>query len=116
VIHLSATASDHILIMLQWRWKEGQQRHKGCFKYEVMWETVTPDFPKKTKCKPICMPRSSFMHIVTNKCIKKQYHIRKRKIIRDLRLILEMTAPNITGNGLGLRTPSTNQYLHKTSE
>jgi hypothetical protein len=26
---------------------------------------VTPDFPKKTKCKPICMPASSFMHIVT---------------------------------------------------
>jgi hypothetical protein len=27
--------------------------------------TVTPDFPKETKCKPICMPGSSFMHIVT---------------------------------------------------
>jgi hypothetical protein len=27
--------------------------------------TVTPDFPKKTKCIPICMPGSSFMHIVT---------------------------------------------------
>jgi hypothetical protein len=26
---------------------------------------VTPDFPKKTKCIPICMPGSSFMHIVT---------------------------------------------------
>jgi hypothetical protein len=24
---------------------------------------VTPAFPKKTKCKPICMPGSSFMHI-----------------------------------------------------
>jgi hypothetical protein len=30
-------------------------------------EIVTPDFPKKTKCIPICMPGSSFMHIVTNK-------------------------------------------------
>jgi hypothetical protein len=28
-------------------------------------DDVTPDFPKKTKCKPICMPGSSFMHIVT---------------------------------------------------
>jgi hypothetical protein len=28
---------------------------------------VTPDFPKKTKCKPICMPGSSLMHIVTYK-------------------------------------------------
>jgi hypothetical protein len=27
--------------------------------------TVTPVFPKKTKCKPICMPGSSSMHIVT---------------------------------------------------
>jgi hypothetical protein len=27
--------------------------------------SVTPAFPKKTKCKPICMPGSSFMHIVT---------------------------------------------------
>jgi hypothetical protein len=26
------------------------------------------------------------MHIVTYKCIQKQYHIRKRNIIRDLRL------------------------------
>jgi hypothetical protein len=28
---------------------------------------VTPDFPKETKCIPICMPGSSFMHIVTYK-------------------------------------------------
>jgi hypothetical protein len=28
---------------------------------------VTPDFPKKTKWIPICMPGSSFMHIVTYK-------------------------------------------------
>jgi hypothetical protein len=27
-------------------------------------ENVTPAFPKKTKCIPICMPGSSFMHIV----------------------------------------------------
>jgi hypothetical protein len=38
---------------------------------------VTPVFPKKTKCKPICMPGSSFMHIVTYKCIQKQYHVKK---------------------------------------
>jgi hypothetical protein len=31
------------------------------------YDTVTPDFLKKTKCIPICMPGSSFMHIVTNK-------------------------------------------------
>jgi hypothetical protein len=43
---------------------------------------VTPVFPKKTNCKPICMPGSSFMHIVTYKCIQKQYHVRKRKIIK----------------------------------
>jgi hypothetical protein len=30
-------------------------------------DTVTPDFPKETKCIPICMPGSSFMHIVTYK-------------------------------------------------
>jgi hypothetical protein len=29
-----------------------------------MIQVVTPDFPKKTKCKPICMPGSIFMHIV----------------------------------------------------
>jgi hypothetical protein len=40
---------------------------------------VTPIFPKKTKCKPICMPGSSFMHIVTYKCIQKQYHVKKEK-------------------------------------
>jgi hypothetical protein len=28
---------------------------------------VTPVFPKKTKCVTICMPGSSFMHIVTYK-------------------------------------------------
>jgi hypothetical protein len=32
-----------------------------------MGRVVTPEFPKKTKCKPICMPGSSFMHIVTYK-------------------------------------------------
>jgi hypothetical protein len=57
---------------------------------------VTPAFPKKTKCKPICMPGSSVMHIVTYKCIQKQYHVRRRKIIRDLCFILETKAPNIT--------------------
>jgi hypothetical protein len=34
------------------------------------------------------------------KVYKKQYHVRKRKIIRDLRLILETKAPNITGSRL----------------
>jgi hypothetical protein len=28
-------------------------------------QNVTLVFPKKIKCKPICMPGSSFMHIVT---------------------------------------------------
>jgi hypothetical protein len=28
---------------------------------------VTPVFPKKTKCITICMPRSSFLHIVIYK-------------------------------------------------
>jgi hypothetical protein len=27
---------------------------------------VTPVFPKKIKCLPICMPGSSFIHIVTS--------------------------------------------------
>jgi hypothetical protein len=27
---------------------------------------VTPDFPRKTKCLTICMPGSSFIHIVTS--------------------------------------------------
>jgi hypothetical protein len=51
-----------------------------------LWETVTPVFPNKTKCKPICILGSCFMHIVTYKWIQKYYHVRKRKIIRDLRL------------------------------
>jgi hypothetical protein len=42
------------------------------------------------------------MHIVTNKCIQKQYHVRKKEIIRDLRLILKTEAPNITGSRLGV--------------
>jgi hypothetical protein len=42
------------------------------------------------------------MHIVTYKCIQKQYHVRKKKIIRDLRLILETKALNITGTRLGV--------------
>jgi hypothetical protein len=48
------------------------------------------------------MPVSSSMHIVTYKWIQKQYHVWKRKIIRDLRLILETKAPNITGSQLGV--------------
>jgi hypothetical protein len=62
---------------------------------------VTPAFPKKIKCKPICIPGSSFMHIVTYKK-KKDYHVRKRKIIRDLRFIQETKAPNITDSRLGV--------------
>jgi hypothetical protein len=61
-----------------------------------------PFFRRKTKCIPICMPGSSFMRIVTYKCIQKQYLVRKRKIIRALRLILETKAPNITGSRLGV--------------
>jgi hypothetical protein len=38
---------------------------------KALGESVTPDFPKKTKCITICMPGSSFMHIVTYKCIQK---------------------------------------------
>jgi hypothetical protein len=72
-------------------------------------------FPKKTKCITICMPGSSFMHIVTYKCIQKQYHVRKRKVIRVLRLILETKAPNITGSRLGLRTPSTSKIFMSSS-
>jgi hypothetical protein len=37
------------------------------FHPELLANPVTPEFPKKTKCKPICMPGSSFMHIVTYK-------------------------------------------------
>jgi hypothetical protein len=49
---------------------------------------VTPVFPKKTKCKPICMPGSSFMHIVTYKWIQKQNHIRKRENYQRFTLYL----------------------------
>jgi hypothetical protein len=42
-----------------------------CGAFSVIWcvatVCVTPDFPKETKCKHICMPGSSFMHIVTYK-------------------------------------------------
>jgi hypothetical protein len=65
-------------------------------------DAIIPNFLKETKCIPICMPRSSFMHIATYKCIQKQYHVRKRKIIRDLRFILETKTPNITGSRLGV--------------
>jgi hypothetical protein len=33
---------------------------------EASIHAVTPDFPKKTKCLTICMPGSSFIHIVTS--------------------------------------------------
>jgi hypothetical protein len=66
------------------------------------WVHVTPVFPKKTKCKPICMLGSSFMHIVTYKWMQKQYHVRKSKIIRDLRLNPGNEGSNITGSRLGV--------------
>jgi hypothetical protein len=40
---------------------------------------------------------------------------KKKKIIRDLRLILEAKAPNITGNRLGLRTLSTSNIFTAAS-
>jgi hypothetical protein len=45
-------------------------------------DTCPPIFPKKTKCITICMPGSSFMHIVDISEQQKQYHVRKRGIIR----------------------------------
>jgi flagellin-specific chaperone FliS len=56
------------------------------------------------------------MHIVTYKLITVQYHVRKREIIRDLRLILETEAPNITGSRLGAAYAWHQQHLHKTSD
>jgi hypothetical protein len=38
---------------------------EGCAKQLVFLKSVTPIFPKKTKCITICMPRSNSMHIVT---------------------------------------------------
>jgi hypothetical protein len=38
---------EHILVMVD---------------YVSKWVDVTLVFPKKTKCKPICMPGSNFMH------------------------------------------------------
>jgi len=39
VHHLSTVASDHIPILMQWHRKRSQQRRKGRFRYEIMWET-----------------------------------------------------------------------------
>ena len=39
VHHLSAVASDHIPFLMQWHRKRSQQRRKGRFRYEIMWET-----------------------------------------------------------------------------
>jgi hypothetical protein len=82
-------------------WDHNVDGH-NIYKHKQKKTGVTPDFPKETKCVPICMPGSSFMHIVTYKCIQKQYHERKRGVIRDLHYILETKAPNITGSRLGL--------------
>jgi hypothetical protein len=51
------------LCVLSTHWSRGRLRTGA--------SDVTPDFPKKTKCKPICMPGSFFMHIVTYKWIQK---------------------------------------------
>jgi hypothetical protein len=98
--------------------KEGTFVHQAKYTKDIVrtFKIVIPVFPKKTKCKPICMLGSSFMHIVTYKCIQKQYHLRKKEIIRDLCLILETKAPNSTSSRLGLRTPKTQQHLQQTPE
>jgi hypothetical protein len=46
-------------------WSVLKEAHIGNAQVQAqMYATVTPVFPKKTKCKPICMPGSIFMHIV----------------------------------------------------
>jgi hypothetical protein len=49
-------------------WRAGEVGQVGVERRHRIWEAwlvyVTPVFPKKTKCKPICMPGSIFMHIV----------------------------------------------------
>jgi hypothetical protein len=70
---------------------------------------VTPVFPKKTKCKPICMPGSNFIHIVTYKWITVQYHVRKRKSItlKSWKRRLQ----TLQAVDWGLCTPRTQQHL-----
>jgi hypothetical protein len=63
---------------------------------------VTSIFPNKKQMHNCMHAGSSFMHIVTYKWIQKQYHLRKRNIIRDLRLILVTKAPNYTSSQLGV--------------
>jgi hypothetical protein len=56
----------HIGFLMMWRReKEVVASRNNHLMNEDNATTVTPDFPKKTKCKPICMPGSSFMHMVT---------------------------------------------------
>jgi hypothetical protein len=52
------------------------------------------------------------MHIVTYKCIQKQYHVRKRKIIRDLHLNPgKQRLQTSHAIDWGLRTPSTSNIF-----
>jgi hypothetical protein len=67
----------------------------------------------KTQVQIYMHARIKFHAYSWQKWITVQYHVRKRKIVRDLRLILETKTPNITGSDWGLRTPRTPQHLHK---
>jgi hypothetical protein len=66
--------------------KEGTFVHQAKYTKDIVrtFKIVIPVFPKKTKCKPICMLGSSFMHIVTYKCIQKQYHLRKKRRLSEI--------------------------------
>jgi hypothetical protein len=75
-------------------------------------KNVTPVFPKKTKCITICMPGSSFMHIVTNKCIQKQYH-EKGGLSEIYSLSWKRRHQTSQAIDLGLRTPSTRNIFSK---
>jgi hypothetical protein len=58
-------------------------------------------FSKENQVQTYMHARINFHEYSWHKCIQKQYHIRKREIIKDLRLILETKAPNSRSSRLG---------------
>jgi hypothetical protein len=75
------------------------------------WEDATPDFPKKTKCNPICMPGSSFMHIVTYKWIQKQYTYENGRLSEIYALSWKRRHQTSQAVDWGLHTPSSNNIF-----
>jgi hypothetical protein len=72
----------HLKRVFKWRlivYEEKWNSKVDSIRNEEISRNVTPVFSKENQVHNYMHARINFMHIVTNKCLQKQYHVKKEK-------------------------------------